>query len=986
MPSTEPQGDKTASHANEPQTDEAAGTAGPEKAAPTAGETPSAEATQSTGEPPKRDPLVVQENGRKVNVGGVARESRLVAESLGVARRRSRDLAGDIDALIVTAIDAERRAVVEAFNAKEWRNSDGSRPDFDLWWAVVESEHLHYNVAIVQGAGAGSQQTMLAVERAVRELAPRIVILAGIAAGRPDGDLRLRDLVVSTAIISIAYEKRGGGEPREIVTTTSRGLVDRVRRFAREHVPDERLVEGEIIATNSVVRDAAYRDELFGRHPRALALEMEGGALAEVCERADLGVRFTVIKAVVDFADTLKDDSVHQESCARVANFVRRFLEDGPLPSQSASKRSPSGRSSADDSPRGHSFLVPRSVLQAEARTYVAPPAFGSAQAMLADRGCVILVGPRHSGRRTAARQLLDQRYIDVYELDETRLAELAQTHIEAGAGYVLSIDGLSDADGAVRLLVERTSDAGAGLVVYATPGRRDATGGHLELCMEWRFVTGNLLVDAIRHKVLDRQSVERQDRIVEILAAEPVQERLLEVRSTREMTETVTVLRRALDEEWPMEAIVSSLGSSGRAGICDRIRGFSDLRVQAWFIAMAMLGPINLEEGTRAAEDLSDRLTRMVDAKGMPGSPFGGPTRRELLERIEARSLDASSQRMSIPGTEARATFRALWAEIGQLRPVLVDWLRQAAEVSNEESLRPIVIAISELVLLNHQWAFDKIVRRWAVGLNVRSLVLAQGVLRGAIDGGLHPDVVFQELSRWAHDENLSISVTGILTLGGLVGRGSPARAVNALVDVLRDEDADPTRKEAAGMSLALLLASDEGSDIVLDLLRQWAQEVAQTPTTQARDRQAQRVEEIANVLWQLDPSFVLASGDTVLDEERYREELATILGLLLESPVAATDMTFVLSHWARMARSDEQWAEWLVKLFSDVLSAKVYRPRVAMSTLLRTLATDKHDRAFADKVRARTEAGTHPRAAGRHTSPERSAPLAVATKPTSA
>jgi len=908
----------------------------------------------------ENEPTVVEVDKKPVDVGVTGRASRELFESL--MRRGPRSKSQTVDVLIVAAIDKERDALIKEFGAEQWRNPDGSRAEHDLWRAVVDGGHVRYDVAILMGAGAGTIQSIVPIDHAYQDLAPRLVILAGIAAGRPD--LQLGDLVVSTGILSITYEKQGVEEFKHRMTSVNASLVEKIVLFAQQHAKDEHLRAGIVIAANAVVRDAAYRDRLFALDSEALAIEMEGGALAEVWQRNHaVAARFAVLKAIVDFADDIKDDRAHAEGCARVATFLRRFLEDGPLPARPGSGRRAVQVTEEGNPIRSSGRRVPRSALDGGARTFVPPPAFADAEEKLSTEGFVVLAGPRHSGRNAAARRLLSAGHSDVYELDETLPgSELARTDLEEGVGYILRADGRGDTGTVIRALAERTIDEQAGVVLCVPPGRSDITTACPDLVVEWRFLADEQLLEAVRlHLVVGGDDAWRS-RVAMTLAYPEVRTSLLGVRSTPEMAEAVSLLRRAVDEGWPAGAVVGSLGSAGRVAICERIRRLEDSRGQAWFLAMGVLGPTGLADGTSVAEDLSGRLSAAwpAPAPSAQASPFGGPSRGELLERIDARIVPSTSgvETYGIPGVDGTTTLATVWAEFAQLRGVLLDWLVHAGETLSDDGLPPLMDAVGGLFLVDREAALG-VVESWAASFSLRSLVLMEAVLGRAIELGADPGMILRQLRSWAGEDDLSVAVTALMTLGGWVGRAAPEGAVDALAIMLRGEPSGSPRHRVAATALALLLTTPEAFGEVMDLLRRNADDICSTPSLARKQRHLTELWEIVRVLGAVDPVLVLGLEGDAADRAAFCRDLAAMLAGLLADSLASKDACGVLQRWARAARSDAAWGAWLAELLAEIVAmGETYRVRTAVETLLRRIASDPKNRPTVTTIRARLAA----------------------------
>ena len=71
--------------------------------------------------------------------------------------------------------------------------------------------------------------------------------------------------------------------------------------FARQALPQARVHEGLIVSGDRFVSTQAESDALRSALPDALAVEMEGAAVAQVC--ADFGVPLAVVRTISDRAD-----------------------------------------------------------------------------------------------------------------------------------------------------------------------------------------------------------------------------------------------------------------------------------------------------------------------------------------------------------------------------------------------------------------------------------------------------------------------------------------------------------------------------------------------------------------------------------------------------------------------------------------------------------------------------------------------------------
>lgn len=899
-------------------------------------------------------------------IGDVARESRLHTAALDAPRRRRRHESADV--LIVTAVDVELEAMKAAFSASPWRHKDGTRPPVDLWTATVEGDGFRYGVGILKGAGAGTLQTLWAMDYAVRELAPRLVVLGGIAAGRPDGKVALGDLIVSTAIVAIAYEKRRQyvmDQRHEIVTTINRSLIEQLEGFVSREWYETKVAFGHVIATNAVVRDPTYRNRLFADHPDAMGIEMEGGALAEACERNYfVGTRFAVVKAVVDFADEWKDDQAHWDGSDRVARFLHRFLQDGPLPQRL--QRSDTPLVDSDGNEEGGNkrrrtfpaYRVPEGALLHGATTFVPPRSYAAADRILSKERFVVLIGRGHTGRRAAARQLLFDRVGAVYEVDGAHGWDPTAT-VESDSGYILRVSASPGIDSVVRMMREGVVDARSYLVVCSPPGLSEACVHQPDCCVDWWPLEGEPLIEAVRRHVVEGLEPTRREGADTLLSLPAVQSKIMEVASTADLVTTASVLRRALTEQWDEDITAASLGRAGRVALCERVRSLADLRTQAWFTALALLAPLGIEDLTRAAECLYGHLRNEGEASAHTTSPFATPSRHVLLDSIGATaatsltSSTADSSSWAIPGADPPTAFTTFWTELSPLRDPLVAWLADLAKELSAEALPSLAGAAATLIRLDRQRAFDDVLQTWAHHLRVQSVVLMDAALRSALHGGAEAKPILSTLHRWACSSDLSTAVTALLTLGGSAGAVSGPQAVALLRNVLRRGDVGRIQKRTAATALAMLLNEAEAADDVLAYMRKTVDDVMRTAAIRRTEREHWRIDEVVRVLHGVDARW-LSTAETRLRDDAVIDALARLFVDLLSVPQASKRGLDVLARWAGWSRSNALWSDWYVELLQRIVRGSAnYRTKTAIETLLRRLSTEPLDKPLVERIR---------------------------------
>jgi len=149
-----------------------------------------------------------------------------------------------------------------------------------------EAKLLDKNIVIVK-SGIGKVYAAMVCERLIDEFNPRAVIFTGVG-GALNKELNIGDVVVSRDCIQHDLDAEALGFPRGEIPFTEHRIfsADRVlRTYALSTtIEGKKIIEGRILTgdqfiTKKEMKDHKYLiDELKGD-----AIEMEGGAIAQVC-------------------------------------------------------------------------------------------------------------------------------------------------------------------------------------------------------------------------------------------------------------------------------------------------------------------------------------------------------------------------------------------------------------------------------------------------------------------------------------------------------------------------------------------------------------------------------------------------------------------------------------------------------------------------------------------------------------------------------
>lgn len=238
------------------------------------------------------------------------------------------------DVLLVTVTDIEARAVLDCFPSYASISLQG-RPYYDL--GKTGGAH----VFMAQSAGAGPMAAGYCIEDAMKALAPRIVMMVGIAFGfRPDRQ-QDGDILVSAQIEDYDSQKIATGPDGQMIILARGeriGVPERLKRFfssARHRWPATPAIhDGLILSGSKLIDHQGFRDMLLQISPEAIGGEMEGMALCSVCRRyyAD----WMLIKAISDWADGHKGEHKElrqREAAANAARFALSIIaQDGFVP------------------------------------------------------------------------------------------------------------------------------------------------------------------------------------------------------------------------------------------------------------------------------------------------------------------------------------------------------------------------------------------------------------------------------------------------------------------------------------------------------------------------------------------------------------------------------------------------------------------------------------------------------------------------------
>jgi nucleoside phosphorylase len=284
----------------------------------------------------------------------------------------------NVDIGILTILDDEFRAVLAAFPDRigAFRGTRTNR-EYSLHRADVGGG-AHYTLALLRQIEQGNGEAQSAARDLIEDLAPRLILVVGIAGGVPSADVTLGDVVLSTRIHDFTVEARSADEAPTYSTTggpVSKALAAAIanlparetelgawtqdlpaqppvawaesdklygpadwqaalrakleRHYRSETGPRPPIyVDGPIASSDRLVKDPALLIPWLQTARKLLAIEMESGG---VYRAAQDRCSMLAIRGISDIVGLKRSDAWKNYACASAAAFTRAFLRTRPI-------------------------------------------------------------------------------------------------------------------------------------------------------------------------------------------------------------------------------------------------------------------------------------------------------------------------------------------------------------------------------------------------------------------------------------------------------------------------------------------------------------------------------------------------------------------------------------------------------------------------------------------------------------------------------
>ncbi len=176
---------------------------------------------------------------------------------------------------IVAAMGSERSRI-----EKLLRNARESKAMADKVYHIGE---IGPNEAVLAETGIGKVNAAIGAAELIREWRPDCLVSTGVAGGI-DASLGVMDVVAGAEVVYHDVDCGPGNAPGQVQGLPPSYFGDpRLLECAKSVRAESKIAAGLICSGDQFVTSREQLDAIKARHPAGLAVDMESGALAQVC-------------------------------------------------------------------------------------------------------------------------------------------------------------------------------------------------------------------------------------------------------------------------------------------------------------------------------------------------------------------------------------------------------------------------------------------------------------------------------------------------------------------------------------------------------------------------------------------------------------------------------------------------------------------------------------------------------------------------------
>lgn len=196
---------------------------------------------------------------------------------------------------IICAMELELQGLLDIIETESTMEKSGT--------TFYKGKIFNTDVVIVQ-CGIGKVSAAICTQMLIDFYSPSVIINSGVA-GALSKDVTVGDIVIATAAVQHDFDCTAFGDPKGTLELLGKRMVElpadeeiSQKLFeAAKNLEGTRAFRGIVATGDKFVSDSDERLAI-GEEFSALACEMEGGAMAQVCVRA--GVPFAVLRSISD--------------------------------------------------------------------------------------------------------------------------------------------------------------------------------------------------------------------------------------------------------------------------------------------------------------------------------------------------------------------------------------------------------------------------------------------------------------------------------------------------------------------------------------------------------------------------------------------------------------------------------------------------------------------------------------------------------------